>query len=256
MAAAWVGAGGVAHVDLLDSRDGRTVADLRGTTLEFIQDGSLLATGHPDSLARMYQAATGTLVWRRGHGGPVTSVDFRPDGKQLVTASADGAARVFDVATGIRLLLMPSETSTVESARYSRDGRFIVTAGPDGAARVWKSLNGRELVTLSGHRDTNLRGLVQSRRPSRDPQDPTTGQLASGTAGLENQLHVLGRAHAEFVRAGFTGRGSLVFAAASGRHGGSWRVRDRKLVLSAQRPFPDRRRSSSRLAACDRRRAR
>ncbi len=252
VAAAWAGAGSVAHVALLDSRNGQTVADLRGTTLEFNRDGSLLATGHPDSLARIYQADTGTLVWRLGHGGPVTSVDFRPDGKQLVTASADGAARVFDVTKGSRLLLMPSGTSTVESARYSRDGRFIVTAGDDGAARVWNSLNGRELVTLSGHRDT-----VSEASFSRDGHLVITAS-DDGTAriwdsGLENQLRVLGRARAEFVRVGFTGGGALVFAAARDGMARVWRVRDRKLVLAAQRPFPivDAAAAGSRLATVD-----
>ena len=213
VAAAWAGAGSVAQIALLDSGDGHAIANLRGTTLEFSRDGSLLATGDPDSLARIYQADTGTLVWRLGHGGPVTSVDFRPDGKQLVTASADGAARVFDVAKGTRLLLMPSGTSTVESARYSRDGRFIVTAGADGAARVWRALNGRELATLSGHRDT-----VSEASFNRDGHLVITAS-DDGTAriwdtGLENQLRVLGRARAEFVRAGYTEGGALVFAAA------------------------------------------
>ena len=254
VAAAWAGSGGVAHIALLDSRDGRTVADLRGTTLEFNRDGSLLATGHPDSLARIYQADTGTLVWRLGHGGPVTSVDFRPDGKQLVTASADGAARVFDVAKGSRLLLMPSGTSTVESARYSRDGRFIVTAGADGAARVWNALNGRELVALSGHRDT-----VSEASFSRDGHLVITAS-DDGTArvwdtGLENQLRPLGRARAEFVRAGFTEGGAFVFAAARDGIARVWRMRDRTLVLSAQRPFPvvDAAASGSRLATVDER---
>ena len=170
VAAAWAGGGGVAHVVLLDSRDGRPLADLRGTTMEFSRDGSLLATGHPDSLARIYQSDGGKLLWRPGHGGPVTSVDFRPDGKQLVTASADGAARVFDVAKGFRLLLMPLGTSTVEHARYSRDGKFIVTAGERMEPHVsGKSLNpGRELVTLSGHRDTVSEASFCPRRPSRD----------------------------------------------------------------------------------------
>jgi WD40 repeat protein len=252
VAAAWVGAGSVAHVALLDSRDGQTVADLRGTTLEFSRDGSLLATGHPDSLARIYQADTGMLVWRLGHGGPVTSVDFRPDGKQLVTASADGAARVFDVVKSTRLLLMPSGTSTVESAHYSDDGRFIVTAGADGVARVWNSLNGRELATLSGHRDT-VSGALFNRDGHLVITASDDGTARIWDTGLENQLRVLGRARAEFVRAGFTGGGNLVWAAARDGMARVWRVRDRKLVLAAQQPFPivDAAGAGARLAVVD-----
>ena len=176
-------------------------------------------------------------MWRLGHVGPVTSVDFRPDGKQLVTSSAEGAARVFDVVKGTRLLLMPIGTSTVESAHYSDDGKFIVTAGADGVARVWNALNGRELGTFSGHRDTVSDALF-----NRDGHLVITAS-DDGTAriwdtGLENQLRVLGRARAGFVRAGFTGGGTLVWAAARDGMARVWRVRDRKLVLAAQLPFP------------------
>jgi WD40 repeat protein len=237
VAAAWAGAGNAAHVALLDSRDGHSIADLRGTTVEFSRDGSLLATGDPDWFARIYRTDSGTLLSRLGHGGPVTSVDFRPDGKQLVTASADGAARVFDVAKGSRVLLMPLGTSTIEHARYSRDGTFIVTAGDDGVARVRNALNGRELATLSGHRQT-----VSDASFNRDGHLVITAS-DDGTAriwdtGLEDQLRVLGRARAPFVRAGFTEDGALVYAAARDGSASIWRLRDRKRVLTASSRFP------------------
>jgi WD40 repeat protein len=237
IAAAWVGRADVAHVALLDARDGRLLADLRGTTIAFSPDGSLLATGHPDSFARIYRSDFGTLVARLPHGGAVTSVDFRGDGKQLVTASADGAVRVFEVGTGARQLLMPTGTSTVESARYSRGGRYIVSAGADGAARIWSALNGRELVTLNGHRDT-----VSDAAFSPDGRLVITAS-DDGTAriwdsGQERQLRLLGRAHAGFIRVGFMQHGRLVFGAA---HDGTvrvWRLRDRRLLRTVGRPVP------------------
>jgi WD40 repeat protein len=236
VAAAWSGANKVSHVALLDSSNGRLLADLHGTTLEFSRDGSLLATGDRDSLARVYQSDDGTLVHTYGHTGPVTSVDFRRDGKRLATASVDGAVRVWEVSTGYRLLLMPSGTSTVESARYSRDGRYIVSAGADGVARVWDARNSRPLVTFSGHRNT-----VTDASFSRDGHLVITAS-DDGTAriwdtGLESQLRVLGHARASFVRAGFMEGGALAFAA--GRDGVArvWRVRDRKLVLTTRRGF-------------------
>lgn len=231
IAAAWSGAGAVAHVALLDASNGRSLADLRGTTLEFSHDGALLATGDPDSFARVYSTGDGRPVVRFAHGGAVTSVDFRPDGKQLTTASADGAVRVFDLTADDRALLMPTGTETVESARYSRDGRFIVSAGTDGAARIWNALNGRELVTLNGHRDT-----VSDAAFSPDGHLVITAS-DDGTAriwdtGLENQLRVLGRAHGRFVRAGFMHGGELAFAAARDGEARVWRMRDRAIVFS------------------------
>jgi WD40 repeat protein len=236
VAAAWSGARKAAHVALLDAAGGDLIADLRGATLEFSPDGSLLATGDPDSFARVYRAGDGTRLLLLAHGGPVTSVDFRQDGKQLVTASADGGVRQFDVATGTRSL-MPTGSQTVESARYSRDGRYIVSGGTDRAARIWYALNGRELVTLNGHHDT-----VSDAAFSRDDHYVITASN-DGTAriwdtGLEDQLSVLGRAHGRYVRAGFMKGGTLVFAAARDGRARVWRLRDRALVLSTKKGTP------------------
>ena len=235
VAAVWAGPSDVAHVALVDARDGRLIADLRGTTLEFSPDGTLLATGHTDSFARIYRTDPGTFVERLAHGAAVTSVDFRYDGRQLVTASADGAARVWDVATGLRNLLMATGTSTVQSARYSHDGKFIVTAGADGAARIWNALNGRELVTLMGHRDT-VSDAAFSRNGRLVITASDDGTARVWDTGLENQLQVLGRSQAGFVRAGFTQGGALVFAAARDGEARVWRARGRTLALTAGGP--------------------
>jgi WD40 repeat protein len=252
IAAAWAGSDDVAHVALLDARNGRLVADLRGTTVAFSPDGALLATGHSDAFARIYRSDYGTRVAILPHGGAVTSVDFRGDGRQLVTASADGAARVFDIATGVRRLLMPTGTSTVERARYSLDGRYIVTAGADGAARIWNARNGRELVTLTGHRDTvSDAAFSPNGRLVITASDDGTARIW-GT-GLESQLRVLGRAHAGFIRAGFMQNGKLVFGAARDGSVRVWRLRDRTLLRTAggRIPLDDAAATDSLLATVD-----
>jgi WD40 repeat protein len=253
VAAAWSGAGKVAHVALLDPLDGSLIEDLRGTTLEFSPDGSLLATGDPDSFARVYRAQDGSRLQLLAHGGRVTSVDFRQDGKQLATASADGGVRVFDIASGTKTSLMPTGSQTVESARFSRDGRYIVSGGTDGAARIWYALNGRELVTLNGHHDT-----VSDAAFSRDGHFVITASN-DGTARvwdteLEDQLRVLGRrAHGRYVRAGFTKGGALVFAASRDGSARVWRLRGRALVLSTKgtTPLADATAAGSLLATVD-----
>ena len=231
VAAAWSGANKVAHVALLDSSDGRLLADLHGTTLEFSRDGSLLATGDPDSLARVYQSDDGTLVRRYGHGGPVTSVDFRRDGNSSRRRASTVRSRVWRSRPDTRLLLMPSGTSTVESARYSHDGRYIVSAGADGVARVWNARNSRPLVTFSGHRNT-----VADASFSRDGHLVITAS-DDGTAriwdtGLESQLRCSGeRARSSYAPASWGG----ALALAAGRDGVGKRLAgpDRKLVLAS-----------------------
>ncbi len=235
LASVWTAAGGVAHATLFDTDDGRAIAGLRGTTVEFSPRGDLVAAGAQDDRARLYASADGHLLSRLLHGGAVTSVDFSPDGARLVTASADGAARVFDVSTGTRLLLMPTGTTKVASARYSSDGRFVVTGGSDGVARVWNAVNNRQLVVLAGHRDA-----VSDASFGRDARLVLTASF-DGTAriwdtGLANQLRVLGRAPSAFVRAGFLAGGALAFGAERGGEVRVWRVRGRSQVVAVGGP--------------------
>ena len=59
----------------------------------------VLATGN-DSVARIYDAATGRLVRRLDQGGRVTSAAFGPGGGLLVTTGANETARIWRVRDG------------------------------------------------------------------------------------------------------------------------------------------------------------
>ena len=139
---------------------GRTVPDLRerriirnaGGFACFSPDGSRLVTARLDAAARIWDAATGSLIALLGdHIDGVISAAFSPDGARIVTASSDGTARLWDAGSGAEIAALRGHSKAVYSAAFSPDGKRIVTASGDKTARVWNVASATQLLTLTGH---------------------------------------------------------------------------------------------------------
>jgi WD40 repeat protein len=71
------------------------------TCLTFSPDDSLLATGHGDSIIRLWDVQTGRLRAELvGHERVVRDVAFSPDGHTLLSSADDGAIRLWSVDHG------------------------------------------------------------------------------------------------------------------------------------------------------------
>lgn len=122
------------------------------TSLAFSGDGSLLATGHADGTAAVWDAATGKTRSRfRGHSAAVTSVAFDPQRQRIGAGDADDLIKVWATASGQRLLTLRGHAAPVSAVAFSPDGGRIVSGSADTTVRLWDAASGQEQLVLRGN---------------------------------------------------------------------------------------------------------
>ncbi len=126
-------------------------------SIDFSQDGSLLASGSHDGTAIIWS----TTTWKTMHtlqnpeksslpDGRITVEDvaFSPDGKTLALASYGGTVQLWDVATGKLLETLKGHSSAVMAVVFSPDGRTLASGSSDQTVRLWNVETRRELMQL------------------------------------------------------------------------------------------------------------
>jgi WD40 repeat protein/class 3 adenylate cyclase len=104
---------------------------------ELSRDSSLVASGHGDRTARVWELATGRPVAELPHAGPVFDVSFSPDRRFLVTASGD-APTIWDLESLRPLVQLFGHTGGVITIDFSPDGSSILSGGEDRSIRIWR----------------------------------------------------------------------------------------------------------------------
>ena len=150
--------------------------------LEFSPDSRMLASGHLDGTARLWDMRTHKQIGApiAGHAGKsVTSVRFSPDGRMLASGGSDETVRLWDVRTHRQLgRTMITDPISVTSVRFSPDGNTLASAGfPADSIRLWDVRSRAQLAEVpdrdASFYDTvafhpNGRDLALARRGRRD----------------------------------------------------------------------------------------
>jgi WD40 repeat protein/serine/threonine protein kinase len=90
-----------------------------------------------DTHTYLWDAATGQLIWKWTHDGPVYRALFSPDGALVLASRAGRSARMWDVQTGLPYGPPLYHAGEVLDARFSPDGHHLLTAGLDQTVRLW-----------------------------------------------------------------------------------------------------------------------
>ncbi len=115
-------------------------------------NGELLATGHDNKTARVWEMATGKAIGPPlPHGAGVYALAFSPDNKTLLTAGLDRTTKLWHVETGKPLGQPQLHPVWVRALAFSPDGKTFLAGGVDGSVRLWDLGTGKPTMTVEPH---------------------------------------------------------------------------------------------------------
>jgi eukaryotic-like serine/threonine-protein kinase len=130
----------------------RTGHDAIAVSLAFSPDGGLLASGHVDSLVRLWDIQQGLEVpVRLRHEATVPALTFSPDGATLASGSLDANVRLWDVGAalgGEARRELHRQPSGVTAIAYGVGGDTLLTAHLNRILRLIDAATGKLLATV------------------------------------------------------------------------------------------------------------
>src|SRR2546425_10632543 len=130
-------------------------------TLAFSPDERRLASGSLDNSVKLWDVASGVLLWSGWHTKGSICLAFAPDGSMLASGGLDATVRLWDAKLGTPLQDVP-HPGPVFSLAWSPDGRLLASGDFAGTIRLWERQQtglARCVQTLWGHSNW-VRGLA------------------------------------------------------------------------------------------------
>lgn len=106
-------------------------------TLSFSPEGHTLASGSWDGGVKLWDVASGALLWHRQHTGHVNRVAFAPDGGTLASSGNDRTIRLWEPRNGAELETLVQPVP-IPAIAWSPDGFLLASGDVQGDIRLWR----------------------------------------------------------------------------------------------------------------------
>jgi len=124
----------------------------RITCLAACPDGSALASGDEDGVARVWNFPGGLPLYRlSGHTASISALSLHHAQHLLVSGSEDGRICFWNWQTGQRRHAVVDTGSAVRALTTDSNGNHVISGHANGQIRLWNAATGRLLVTFAGH---------------------------------------------------------------------------------------------------------
>jgi len=108
--------------------------------LAFRPDSHRIVTTAQNGIARIWDAATGTLVHELiGHGNRLFCAAYSPDGRRIATGGNDNYVRLWDAETFEPVARLGGHENYVWSLAWRADSQLLVSGSGDHTVRIWET---------------------------------------------------------------------------------------------------------------------
>jgi dipeptidyl aminopeptidase/acylaminoacyl peptidase len=137
--------------DAASGKELRALAGHKNNVLDlaYSPDGKWIASAGQDG-GKLWDAATGRLLFTTTGQSWVDRVAFSPDARRLATAGQPGI-KIWEAATGKLLATFQSQRGWESTVAFSPDGNDLASGNIEKIVTIWDPATGRQRRSIRGH---------------------------------------------------------------------------------------------------------